>query len=138
MRRFVMMTHGKMAEGLRQSLTLFLGEEHPFEAVSCYLDDPPAADQIAAWFSTLAPEDEAVVLTDIVGGSVCQLVMPYLSRPQTFVLGGFNFPMLLQLACLPEAALNDETLHQLVESCRPSIAYVNEFNAASAARSDDE
>lgn len=137
-RRFVMMTHGKMAEGIAHTLTLFLGEDHAFETVCCYVDDTAASHLVSTWFESVKEEEELVILTDILGGSVNQLVLPYLSKDHTFLIAGFNFPLLLQLACLPQEPLTLEQLREVVNQAQPQLTLVNDFKSESVSRSDDE
>ena len=131
-------THGKFAEGIQQSLSIFLGEDHHFDAISAYVnDDLQPKAQIDEYMKTINDSDQLIFLTDIMGGSVNTLVMPYLARPNTYIIAGINFPLLLQLSALPENA-NLDSFHHLVENCRKSIVLMNDIDYTQFTSEDDE
>lgn len=45
------------------------------EAVDCYVDDSDFTPRIQAFIDSVGPEDEAIIFTDIYGGSVFQKVV---------------------------------------------------------------
>ncbi len=136
MRKFLIITHGKFAEGISQSLTLFIGENHPFKAISAYVDDIPVNEKIDDFMRTVTDDDQLVILTDIMGGSVNQLMMPYLSRDNTYILSGINFPMLLELACLQDDADVDD-FRRIVQTGKEAVVLMNDYKAPNGS-SDDE
>ena len=138
MRKMCIITHGKFADGIQQSLSIFLGEDHHFDEISAYVnDDIQPKTQIDDYMKRINDDDQLIFLTDIMGGSVNTLVMPYLSRPNTFIIAGINFPLLLQLSALPEDAdLN--SFKNLVENCRKSIVLMNDIDYTQFINEDDE
>lgn len=137
MRKFLILTHGEFAQGVAQSLTLFLGENHPFTAISAYIDDEPVQLKIDQFMMGLAQEDQLIVLTDILGGSVNQCMIPYLSRPNTIIITGFNFPMLLELSCLPaQADMND--FRRIIQTGKDSVVLMNDYMSQIQAGEADE
>lgn len=137
MRKFLIITHGSFAKGIAQSLTLFLGENHPFSAISAYVDDTPVQTEIEAFMKEVREEDELVILTDIMGGSVNQLMVPYLSRPNTYLLAGFNFPMLIELACLSDEA-TIEDYRRIINKGKEAIVLMNDYNFNTSCDEGDE
>lgn len=137
MRKFLIITHGGFAKGIAHSLTLFIGENHPFHAISAYVDDTPVQDEIASFMATVEENDQLVVLTDIMGGSVNQLMMPYLSRPNTYILAGFNFPMLIELSCLPEEAEIDD-FRRIINNGQKAIVLMNDYHFSASLDEGDE
>lgn len=121
MRKFLIISHGAFAQGIQQSLSLFLGANHAFDAISAYLDDTPAQDLIDNYMKAIKDEDELIILSDIAGGSVNQLMLPYLNREHTFIIAGFNFPLLLELSVLPEDMLTKEQLQAIVHKVKDSM-----------------
>ena len=71
-------------------------------------------------------DDQVVLCTDILGGSVNQLALPYLSRPNTYLFTGMNFPMLLQLTCLDENATEAE-IKALADVGREAVICMNDY-----------
>ncbi len=127
MRKFLIITHGEFAKGIAQSLTLFLGEDHPFHAISAYVDGNTPHNEINAFMNTVSADDELIILTDILGGSVNQLMIPYMQRENTYIIAGFNFPLLLELNYYPEPATK-EGLIDLVNNCKESLVLMNNYS----------
>lgn len=138
MRKFLMVTHGGFAKGIQHSIGLFLGEKNNFSAISAYMDDTPVQDQIESYMNALDVNDELIILTDIVGGSVNQLMVPYLVRNNTYLISGFNFPLLLELSVLPEGSLDSKTLKELIENNKNTMVLVENSMLDNKFRDDDE
>ncbi|MFR0977988.1 MAG: PTS sugar transporter subunit IIA [Holdemania filiformis] len=77
-------------------------------------------------WTSVNDDDQVVLCTDILGGSVNQLALPYLSRPNTYLFTGMNFPMLLQLTCLDENATEAE-IKALADVGREAVICMNDY-----------
>ncbi|MEA4875883.1 PTS sugar transporter subunit IIA [Anaerorhabdus sp.] len=121
MKKYLIISHGNFAIGIADTLKLFLGENHPFHAISAYTNGNDNIDEmIAAFMDTVAEEDELLICSDISGGSVNQKMMTYLNRPKTYILAGMNLPMLLQLAMIAQ----DREI--TIDDCRLCISEAKE------------
>lgn len=136
MRKFLIATHGNFANGICQSLTMFLGEKQPFSTICAYVDDTSLEDQIVSFMNTVEQDDQLIILTDIMGGSVNQQMIRYLQRPNTFLITGFNFPLLLALSLLPDDVTIDELRH-LIEEARNSIYLMNDYKFVTTEEGDE-
>lgn len=136
MRKFLIATHGNFANGIAQSLTMFLGEKQPFSTICAYVDDTSLEDQIVSFMNTVEQDDQLIILTDIMGGSVNQQMIRYLQRPNTFLITGFNFPLLLALSLLPDDVTIDELRH-LIEEARNSIYLMNDYKFVTTEEGDE-
>ena len=102
MRHVVLASHHRFAQGLADTLE-FLGAKCDFHVICAYVDERPLEPQVAAVFEQFGPEDEVLVLTDILAGSVNQKFMPYVG-PNIFVVAGVNVVLAMEL-CLAPAPL---------------------------------
>ena len=91
MRKFLIAAHGTLASGMQSALQIIAGDSAKMTVIDAFVDIQNPADQIQAYFSQLCEEDELIILTDMPGGSVNQLMMRYLCRPQTHLISGINF-----------------------------------------------
>ena len=72
-------------------------------------------------------ENETVlVFTDIMGGSVNQLTIPYLSRPNFYVFAGMNLGMLLQATCFMGNETADE-IKALANVGKEAVVCMNDY-----------
>jgi PTS system mannose-specific IIA component len=101
----VVVTHGRVAEELVQAARAIVGEIPGIAAVSIgWSDDVSVAkDAIARALAEVGGED-ALILTDMFGGTPTNLSLPFLS-PRLEIVTGVNLPMLIKLTTLREGDL---------------------------------
>ncbi len=127
MRRVLIISHGPLASGALESLRIFMPNLENIEAIDAYTEECPDPKPLVEAFFNAAQEDTVIVFSDIVFGSVNQLIFPYLERKNTYVFSGFNFPMLLQMAALPPEA-SEEEIRNLLEEGKKSVVYMNAYS----------
>lgn len=122
MRHVVLASHHRFAEGLADTLE-FLGSKNEFTVVCAYMDDAPLAPQVEKIFGGMGPNDEVLVLTDIMQGSVNQAFVPYMG-PRTFIVAGVNVALAFEL-CLSPAPLTIETIEAALTQARAAMCLIN-------------
>ena len=101
----VVVTHGRIAEELVNAARTIVGELPLVAAVSIGWSDDPAASEAAIERGLAeAGGGEALVLTDMFGGTPTNLSLPYLSE-KVEIVTGVNLPMLIKALSLREGAL---------------------------------
>ena len=101
----VVVTHGRIAEELVNAARTIVGELPRVAAVSIgWSDDPAAAEAAIAGGLAESGGGEALVLTDMFGGTPTNLSLPYLSE-KVEIVTGVNLPMLIKALSLREGAL---------------------------------
>ena len=75
MKKILVASHGHLASGIRSSIEILTGMSNLVEAVDCYVDDTDFTPRIEAFIDSVGPDDDAVIFTDIYGGSVFQKVV---------------------------------------------------------------
>ena len=93
----VVVTHGRVAEELVNAARTIVGDIPAIAAVSIgWSDDVAAArDAIERALQDVGGE-EALVLTDMFGGTPTNVTLPFLS-PRVEIVTGVNLPMLIKL-----------------------------------------
>lgn len=122
MRHVVLASHHKFAQGLADTLE-FLGAKCDFHVICAYVDDAPLESQVEAVFEQFGPEDEVLVLTDILAGSVNQKFIPYVG-PNVFVVAGVNVVLAMEL-CLAPAPLTTDGIEDAIAMAGQSIKLIN-------------
>ena len=125
--KLVLMSHFNLAEGMRNTLSYF----NPYAAenmtaICAYINDCDPKVEFEKIVAEAGEDEMIIVFTDIMGGSVNQLTIPYLSRPNTYVFAGMNLGILLQATCL----MGDETPEQikaLVETGKEAVVCMNDY-----------
>ena len=133
MRHVIIASHHRFAEGLADTLE-FIGGVENMRAVCAYVDETPLEEQVAAAFASVAPDDEVLVLTDILQGSVNQAFAPYIID-RVFLVAGVNVALCLELALSAEP-LSTEIISAALEQARAAMVLVNTY--AAEVGEDDE
>lgn len=100
MRNVCLVSHGNLAEGLHDTLTMFMGNCEGVMHMT--LKQGEAVDRFQVrcteMLKTLGEEDEVIVLADLIGGSPLTTFLNALSdlgKTPLIVLGGMNLAMAL-------------------------------------------
>ena len=96
MRKIVLLSHGGMAKGLLNTLSIFTANIDPITAISAYVDDCDPKAELERFWTSVNDDDQVVLCTDILGGSVNQLALPYLSPVSYTHLSAGHLVCLLQ------------------------------------------
>lgn len=127
MRKILIATHGKYAEGLKNTSHLFVSEDFEITSISAYVSELDFKDQLSLFFKKCDSNDEVIVLTDISGGSVNRECMKYMSREHTHIISGVNLALILEITFIQSEYLNAEEINELITKARNSIVYVNKL-----------
>lgn len=122
MRQVILASHHKFAQGLADTLE-FLGAKCDFHVICAYVDDTPLEPQVETVFDAISPDDEVLVLTDILAGSVNRKFLPYVA-PNVFVVAGVNVVLAMEL-CLAPAPLTAEGIQNAIDMAGQSIKLLN-------------
>ncbi|MEG0034873.1 MAG: hypothetical protein RR571_08740 [Anaerorhabdus sp.] len=126
MRKFLIISHGKLADGLKQTLSLFIGESNKFDSICAYVDDTPLEEVLFTYMRSIGEDDELIVLSDIEGGSVNQKIIPYLSSKNMHIIAGFNLATAIQLSTIPDdTKITEEVIEQVINETITAVSYVN-------------
>ena len=124
MRHVILASHHSFAEGLRDTLE-FIGGIKDIKVICAYMNDVSLTDQVKEVFSNIKSNDEVLILTDILQGSVTQALTPYMQE-NCFLVAGVNVPCALELA-LCKSPLTVEKIRHIISIARDSIQLVNSY-----------
>lgn len=123
MRHIVIASHHRFASGLRDTLE-FIGGDLGIVDISAYVDETPLESQVRSVFDSFDAQDEVLVFTDMMQGSVNQAFVPYIG-PHVFLVTGVNVPCALELA-LSASPLTNEGVSAVIDASRSQLIFVNE------------
>lgn len=101
----LILTHGGLARELLSAASVISGRLDGFEALSLEWNDgfDEARAKVAAALERLDAGQGVLILTDMYGGTPCNIAMTFFQTGKVEVLTGVNLPMVLRLACQAEA-----------------------------------
>jgi mannose PTS system EIIA component len=97
----LILTHGGMARELLAAASVISGYLNGFEALSLDWSDgfDEARAKVATALERLEQGQGVLILTDMYGGTPCNIAMTFYQAGKVEVLTGVNLPMVLRLAC---------------------------------------
>ena len=119
----VVVTHGQLATELLNATEAIVGDVPRFAAVSIgwHEDTGDARDEIAQAIARVDQGQGVLILTDMFGGTPCNLAMTFLAENKVEVITGVNVPMLIKLSSLHERAELLEVAREMREHGRHAI-----------------
>jgi len=128
----VLVTHGRLAVEFVAVLEHIVGPQRNVAAICIGPDDDMEMRRQDLMRSVASVDDGSglVVLTDMFGGTPCNLAISLLSDPKVEVIAGINLPMLIKLVSLRETAALADAVRGAQEAGRKYI------NVASALIAD--
>ena len=122
MLKIFLSSHGHMASGIKSSLDILIGNTDKITVFDAYVDEKNVQDVLDNFYKTVSVDDEVLLLSDLYGGSVNQVMFTYLNRPNTRLVSGVNLALVLELAI--KETISDSELEELVETSRMMMKIV--------------
>ena len=114
--------HGHFASGIKSSVEILMGPNPRITVFDAYIDQDSVQEHLDRFYESVGEEDKVILLSDLYGGSVNQVMYTYLEKPNTRLVAGVNLALVLELAVKEE--ISDEELSQLIEQSRTMLRIV--------------
>lgn len=114
-----------MAQGVKGTLELFTGSDSDITYMCAYVEGMETIDdQINHFFNNLKDEDQAVIFTDMFGGSVNQkMTLAAEGKENVFIVAGFNLPVMIEIIYGADV-YTDELIESFIKNGREAIQLV--------------
>lgn len=122
MLKIFLSSHGHFASGIKSSVDILTGNSAFLTVFDAYVDQSSVQEHLDAFYETVNEHDQVLLLSDLYGGSVNQVMVTYLTRPNTRLVAGVNLALVLELALKEE--ISDDELEELVEQSRQVLTVV--------------
>ena len=131
-RKFLIVSHGAFAGGIRSALELIAGAVGGLYVLQAYLDEnKPVEDELAHLLDGVGAGEEWVVFTDLLGGSITNQVLRVAAGlPEgrnIHVVAGVNLPLVIEVVLSDPEMPVEEVLAEAVVRARDQLVYVNGF-----------
>lgn len=129
MKYIVLVSHGTLAPGLHNALSMIAGENRK-DIISTSLENGMGADvymeNVRKCISGITEEDEILLLGDLIGGSPLTNASNVIAEAgllaKTVIIGGMNLPLALNAALMKDAMEMEELAAVLMSEARDGIA----------------
>ncbi|MEZ2337871.1 PTS sugar transporter subunit IIA [Mucilaginibacter sp. RCC_168] len=128
MRKFLIATHGAFAKGIKSSLDMIIGETDNVFLIQAYLDDNiNVEEELAAVLTHITVDDELVIFTDLLGGSVNNIMIREALKQNIHIVSGFNLPLLIEVIMGDAGTPVTEVIETAIISGKEQMVYVNKL-----------
>ena len=126
MKKILIATHGMLADGFKSSINLLAGDSYDIKTINAYTDQCSGdySDQILDFVNSVQGQDEGVIFTDLLSGSVNQKVCQVcVGKENIFVITGVNLMCILAVV-LEIRPLNKEVLNEIISESTISLVEI--------------
>ena len=144
--KFLIASHGFLADGFKSSINVLMGEDiaNSIETINAFVEngDKNPKGRIEEIINGLSEDDDLVVFTDLMYGSVNQFVIPFNSKSNLFVISGTNFPVICEVISkltfgYEQKRPSEEELNDIVEKARQQLIYIQNIDNDSNDNDDE-
>lgn len=127
MRRYALASHGKMAEGIKTTLEIIIGPQEDLICVNAYTDECP--DPLPEFQKVIEqyPNDEIVIMTDMLGGSVNNNAVVLTKNTNVHVVTGMNLAVVISIIMSDQNSNTKEVINHAIEQAKEMIIYCNDL-----------
>ena len=135
--RFLIATHGFLANGFKSSINVLMGEEiaQKIDTINAFVEggtDNPKAE-IEKYCNELKQDDDLVIITDLMYGSVNQFALPYANNKNIHIISGANFPLICEIISkltFGSEDIDDKVvvINEAIEKAKEQIIYAKDLD----------
>lgn len=127
MRKMLVATHGRFADGIMETFQLIMGENEAIQTLNAYTEpDFDLQKEVENTVRLLRDDEELIVVTDVLGGSVANAFSQYIASGKVYVITGLNLPLLIAVAQdLDSPVKTEELIGNAVDIAKDGIVDLN-------------
>ncbi len=138
MRKFLIATHGSFAKGVKSSLDIIMGKTENIFLIEAYVNENKTIeDELNTVLENINREDELIVFTDLMGGSITNQILRQALRENVHIVSGFNLPLLIDVLLADINTPVTEIIETSISNAREQIVYVNKLITEKQENRDD-
>jgi len=127
-RKYLIATHGKLAGGVKSSLEIITGAMDNVFLIEAYVNENrPLEDDIKVILAQIDKNDELIVFSDILGGSVTNQLLQYAHQSNVHIVSGFNLPLVIEVVLADAGTPADELIANAIDNAKQQMVYVNKL-----------
>ena len=128
MRKFLIAAHGSFSSGIKSSLEIIIGKVENVFIIDAYVDgNKSIEDDFNTILTNVQVEDELVVFSDLMGGSITNQILRNGLRENVHVVTGMNLPLLLDVMLADADTPVTDVIENAISIAREQVVYVNKI-----------
>lgn len=129
MRKIIMVSHDRFAEGIKSTLEMIMGSQENVVSICAYTEEQiDFKAMINEIIEAKANEDEIILCTDIFGGSVNNELMEFTQIKNVHLVSGINLLFLIQLVISDTSAPAADVIRNCMQEAKMGFLYCNDID----------
>ncbi|MDO4378634.1 MAG: hypothetical protein Q4C64_05725 [Erysipelotrichia bacterium] len=124
--QIIIASHSYMAEGIYDAAKMLSGSKNNVIVMKAYINSDNFETEFQQKMSEIPENEVVIVLTDLLGGSVNQVVMRYKGTHQMQIIAGINLYSVIKITQIDETKDIVEQLKNIVRQSEEQILYIND------------
>lgn len=127
-RKFLIATHGTLSAGIKSSLDIIIGATDNLFLIQAYTNENVSVeDELKTILMQVGEQDELVIFSDILGGSVTNQVLQHALRPNVYIVSGFNLPLIIEVMLADINTPLSEIIEESIANAKEQMVFVNKL-----------
>jgi fructoselysine and glucoselysine-specific PTS system IIA component len=128
MRKFLIASHGTLASGIKSSLEIIVGNTENLFLIEAYVSENKSIeDEVNAILDKIGDEDELIIFTDLLGGSVNNQMIRCALKDNIHIVSGFNLPLIVEIILSDPEVAAAEVIENAILIAKEQIVYVTQI-----------
>jgi len=127
-RKFLIATHGNLATGVKSTLDIIIGQTENVFLIEAYVKENKGIESdLAALLKTLGKNDELIIFTDLLGGSITNQALRFTQGRNVHIVSGFNLALLIEVLMADAGTPAEEVIESAIQNAKEQIVYVTKM-----------
>ncbi|MFV0255715.1 MAG: PTS sugar transporter subunit IIA [Erysipelotrichaceae bacterium] len=128
MAKYLIATHGELAEGFLSSLKIIIGDSVQMDVVNTFMEDNFNLEVcVENKLKEYSDDEQLIVFTDLAGGSVNREFIKYLQTKNIILITGVNLALILSVVVTNQDTYSIESLKNTINEAKDQIVLCNEL-----------
>jgi len=138
-RKFLIATHGRLANGIKSSLDIIIGEIENVFVIEAYVEENKGIEaEIEFVMKNIGEEDELIVFTDLLGGSITNQVLRFTQGKNVHVISGFNLALLIEVLMGDSNEPAASVIESAIANAKDQMVYVTKLMNSNNAENNND
>ena len=128
MRKFIIASHGNFSSGIKSALDIIIGKMENIFIIDAYVNGNNTIEEaLNTVLRSVQDNDELVVFSDLLGGSVTNQVLRFALKENVHVISGMNLPLLIDIILADTDTPIETVIENGISIAKEQVVYVNKL-----------
>lgn len=125
--QYIIATHHDMASGILDAVRILKGDYQNIHVLNAYVENDNFSREYENCLDKIDKNEKIIVLTDLAGGSVNQIVMKTKTRDEVEIIAGVNIDIVLSVLSIDEKGDIPAQIRDAIGRSREQMIYINKL-----------